>query len=119
MRRVTAKNMEKAIKAFVMATAKLTDAPFETQVGQFKTLVKVCTAANNVNPTDLHIVLTGQYMSRRNVYSGRGSYLQRLKDIHDDLKGGMDIHATVGKYLEQATILHVDESALVLPDYLV
>ena len=119
MNKATASNMEKAIKAFVMATAKLTDAPFETEVGQFKTLIKVCAVANNVSPTDLHIVLTGQYMSRRHVCAGRHSYLQRLTDIHNDLKEGMDIRATVGKYIEQVTVLHMDESALVLPDYLV
>ena len=117
MRMPSAKNLEKALKAYVTAVKPVTDKPFSEKVGKFKTLIKVCAAAHGVNSTALHAVVTGCYMNGREFSPWRGN-AETLINLREDLVKGKDIHASIEKRFEQPETLRVDESALVLPDYL-
>ena len=118
MRLPSAKNLEKALKAYVTAVKPITDKPFSEKVGKFKTLIKVCAAAHGVNSTALHAVVTGCYMDGRE-FSPWRSNAEKLESLRTDLLEGKDIHASIEKHFEQPETLRIDESALVLPEYLV
>ena len=118
MRLPSAKNLEKALKAYVKAVTPITDKPFSEKVGKFKTLIKVCAVAHGVNSTVLHAVVTGYYMDGREFNPWR-SNAEKLVKLREDLLEGKDIHASIEKQFEQSETLRIDESALVLPDYLV
>ena len=120
MRLPSAKVLEKALKAYVTAVKPVTDKPFSEKVGKFKTLIKVCAAAHGVNSTALHAVITGCYMDGREFNPWRSSSnAEILVNLRKDLLEGKDIHASIEKHFRQPEALRIDESALVLPEFLV
>ena len=113
----SAKNLEKALKAYVTAVKPVSDKPFSEKVGKFKTLIKVCAAAHGVNSTALHAVVTGCYMNGRE-YNPWRINAEKLVKLREDLLKGNDIHASIEKQFDQSETPRIDESALVLPDFL-